>query len=79
MGASVRKPNVNKKLLIAASAGDTHHHEVVDLLALGAMVNTMDGARRTPLHCAAQGGAEDLCALLITAKADLQMCDKHGR
>ena len=81
IGASVpgRKPSVHQKLLIAASAGDTHHHKVVDLLALGAMVNTVDGALRTPLHCAAQIGAEDVCALLVTAKADLQMCDKGGR
>jgi ankyrin repeat protein len=81
VATSVCKPSVHDKLLLVAASGNdaSHHRKVVELLALGAVVNTVDRSLCTPLHRAAHSGHVDVCVLLIHAKANLQLCDKQGR
>ncbi len=81
VGSSVWKPSGHDKLLLVAASGNdaSHHRKVFELSALGAAVNIADQSHCTPLHRAAHSGHVDVCALLIHAKANLQLCDKHGR
>ena len=45
------------------------------ILAVGASVNARDHRKRTPLHVAAEGGEEELIALLLDNKADPSAAD----
>ena len=48
------------------------------ILAVGASVNARDHRKRTPLHVAAEGGDEELIALLLDSKADPSVADLDG-
>ena len=48
------------------------------ILAVGASVNARDHRKRTPLHVAAEGGDEELIALLLDNKADPSVADLDG-
>jgi ankyrin repeat protein len=78
-GAIFSKEDLEKygqELCQAAAAGK--FERVVDLVNIGACVNSTDFDKRTPLHVAAAEGRLDVVEFLLSMKADVHSKDRWG-